>query len=84
MMKGKILISLLTMISLSLQVNAITWKEFLDALENIDGYEFPENARNKQVSCWKRVYWEEYIEGNSDYRGYVNSYTDEFEIDCPF
>ena len=84
MKKSKILISLLTMISLSLQVNAITWKEFLDALENIDGYEFPENARNKQVSGWKRVYWAEYIEGNSDYRGYVNSYTDEFEIDCPF
>ena len=69
--------------SISFPVYALTWKEFLEALET-EGFDFPVNARNKQVTCWKKVYWEEYVEGNSDYRGYVNSYTEEFEINCPY
>ena len=83
MNKRRILIPLLAVMSLTCPVYALTWQEFLEALET-ESFDFPVNARNKQVTCWKKVYWEEYVEGNSDYRGYVNSYTEEFEINCPY
>ncbi len=83
MKKSRILISLISILTFSFPVYALTWEEILEALET-ESFEFPANARNKQVTCWKEVYWEEYIEGNSDYRGYVNSYTDKYEITCPY
>ena len=83
MTKSRIFISLITLMSLTFPVYSLTWKEFLEALKT-ESFNFPENARNKQVSCWKEVYWEEYIEGNSDYQGYVNSHTKKIKINCPY
>jgi len=71
------------MITPSVPLYSLTWKEFLDAFEN-KSFNFPINARNKQVNCWKEVYWEEYIEGDSDTRGYVNTYREKFKINCPY
>ena len=83
MNKIKVSIPLMIMILISLPVYSLTWKEILEALET-ESYDFPVNARNKQVTCWKEVYWEEYIEGDADYKGYVNSYTDKIKINCPY
>ena len=62
---------------------SLTWNEFLEAVSS-DQYDFPSNARNKNVTCWKKVYWEEYIEGDSYTSGYVKTYRKEIEIDCPW
>ena len=69
--------------SITFPVYALTWKEFLEALET-ESFDFPVNARNKQVTCWKKVYWEEYVEGNSYSSGYVKTFNKEFKIDCPY
>ena len=83
MNKSRILIYLITMMSLSLPVYSLTWNEVLEALET-ESFDFPVNARNKQVTCWKEVSWEEYIEGDSGYRGYVNSFNEKIKINCPY
>ena len=54
-------------------VSALTWKELLNAIK-IQKYDFPANAKNKHVSCWKKVYWEEYVEGDSYNVGYVKKF----------
>ncbi len=61
---------------------SLTWKEIFESLKN-ESYNFPENATNKRVTCWKKVYWEEYVEGNKIDPGYVNSFKKEIKIDCP-
>ncbi len=83
MNKIKVSIPLMIMILISLPVFSLTWEEIFEAL-GTESYDFPVNARNKQVTCWKEVYWEEYIEGDSDYKGYVNSYNDKIKINCPY
>ena len=82
-MKKRVFLLLFTIFSCYLPLSGLTWKEFFDAL-NTENYEFPHNASNKQVTCWKRVYWEEYIEGNSNSSGYVRTFNKEFQIDCPY
>ena len=49
----------------------------------LDKDDFPANAKNKHVTCWKKVYWEEYIEGDSYTAGYVKKYRKEIKINCP-
>ena len=83
MNKIKVSIPLTIMILISLPVFSLTWEEIFEAL-GTESYDFPINARNKQVTCWKEVYWEEYIEGDLNYKGYVNSYNDKIKINCPF
>ena len=83
MTKFRILIFFILIISPSLPLYGLTWKEFLDAFQT-QSFNFPPNARNKQVTCWKEVYWEEYIEGNYENRGYVNSYQEKIKINCPY
>ena len=61
---------------------SLTWREILESFK-IESYNFPENATNKKVSCWKKVYWEEYVESNKIDPGYVNSFKKEIKINCP-
>ena len=81
-MKKKLLLLVVIVCSTSSSFG-LTWKEFFDALGTYS-YEFPDNASNKQVTCWKKVYWEEYVEGNSYSSGYVKTFNKEFKIDCPY
>ena len=62
---------------------SITWKEIFDAVKK-EKFDFPVNARNKQVNCYKDVYWEEYIEGNSFSSGYVKEFRKKIKINCPY
>tara|TARA_Y100001968_G_C18964024_1_gene529123 strand:- start:135 stop:437 length:303 start_codon:yes stop_codon:yes gene_type:complete len=64
-------------------VNSLTWQELFDAVSP-DKFNFPTNANNKQVTCWKKVYWEEYIEGDAYTSGYVKKYRKEIKINCPY
>tara|TARA_Y100001968_G_C19451332_1_gene768865 strand:- start:5167 stop:5415 length:249 start_codon:yes stop_codon:yes gene_type:complete len=64
-------------------VKALTWKELYNAVSP-EKYNFPANAKNKNVTCWKRVYWEEYIEGDAYRSGYVKEYRKELKITCPY
>ena len=82
-MKNKrIFLLLITFISFYSPVNSLTWQDVLDAV-SLDKYNFPDNAKNKNVTCWKKVYWEEYIEGDSYNSGYVKQYRKEIKISCP-
>ena len=73
----------ITLLSFAAPVYAFTWQEVLDAVSP-DKYDFPPNAKNKHVTCWKKVYWEEYIEGDSYTVGYVQEYREEIKINCPY
>ena len=85
MKKSKLLFLFITLITFSFPLYSLTWKEFFDALQTEDlHFNFPKNAKNKQVTCWKKVYWEEYIEGNAMNKGYVNSFNKEIKITCPY
>ena len=83
MKKKRIIFLLLTLFPLHLPLYSLTWHEFLETLSP-DKYDFPINAKNKNVTCWKKVYWEEYIEGDSYTSGYVKKYRKEIKIDCPY
>ena len=65
---------------------SFTWKEFLDSLASVapDKYDFPKNAKNKKVTCWKIASWEIYVEGDSSRSGYVKRNRKEIKIDCPY
>ena len=73
----------ITLLSFASPVYSLTWQEVLDAVSP-DKYDFPANAKNKHVTCWKKVYWEEYIEGDSYKAGYVKKYRKEIKINCPY
>ena len=73
----------ITLLSFASPVSSLTWQEILDAVSP-DKYDFPINAKNKNVTCWKKVYWEEYIEGDSYTVGYVQEYREEIKINCPY
>ena len=72
----------ITLLSFASPAYSLTWQEILDAV-SLDKYDFPANAKNKHVTCWKKVYWEEYIEGDSYIAGYVKKYRKEIKINCP-
>ena len=61
---------------------SLTWQEVFEAISP-DKYNFPDNAKNKNVTCWKKVYWEEYVEGDSYQSGYVQQHRKEIKIKCP-
>ncbi len=80
--KGSLLL-IMAALSCFLPAYSLTWKEFFNSMPS-DKYNFPANAKNKNVTCWKKVYWEEYIEGNSYTSGYVKKYRKELKINCPY
>ncbi len=79
--KGIFLLTI-TFLSLGAPIHSLTWKEVFEALSP-DKYDFPANARNKNVTCWKKIYWEEYIEGDAYTSGYVKEYRKDIKINCP-
>ena len=56
-----IFILVITFLSLGSPIHSLTWEEVFEAISP-DKFDFPANAKNKNVTCWKKVYWEEYIE----------------------
>ena len=72
----------ITLLSFTSPIYSLTWQDVLEAVSP-DKYDFPANAKNKNVTCWKKVYWEEYIEGDSYKEGYVKKYRKELKINCP-
>ena len=74
---------LITLFLFTSPVYSFNWKEFLNSVAP-DKYDFPINARNKNVTCWKIVYWEEYIEGDAHRSGHVKKNRKELKIDCPY
>lgn len=83
MKKNRNFILLIYVIFIALPSYSITWKEILDAVSQ-PKYDFPDNAKNKNVTCWKRVSWEEYIEGDAYNSGYVKQFRKELKINCPY
>ena len=83
MRKKRTFIFLIYVILIALPSYSLTWKEIFDAVSK-DKYDFPANAKNKNVTCWKKVYWEEYIEGDSYNSGYVKQFRKELKISCPY
>ena len=68
----KRLLILIPLLLLPTNAQAITWKEFFDAIkEHKYDHLFPVPATNKTVTCIQIVSWEEYVEGSGHYRGYV-------------
>ena len=72
----------ITFLSFGLPIHSVTWEEVFKALSQ-DKYDFPANAKNKNVTCWKNIYWEEYIEGDSYTSGYVKKFRKRIKINCP-
>ena len=82
MKEMRIFLLVITLLSFGSSVHSLTWEEILNAISQ-EKYDFPANAKNKNVTCWKNVYWEEYIEGDSYASGYVKKYRKEIKINCP-
>ena len=65
----KRLLILTALLLLPQTAQAITWKEFFDAIkEHKYDHLFPVHATNKTVSCIQIVAWEEYVQGSGHYR----------------
>ena len=81
-MKALLLLSALLLIPTSAQ--AITWKEFFEAIES-SKYQhlFPAHATNKTITCIQIVSWEEYVQGSGHYKGYVRQQKTKRHIPCP-
>ena len=83
--KALLLLSILTaLLLIPTSAQAITWKEFFDAIkEHKYDHLFPVHATNKTVTCIQIVSWEEYVEGSGQYRGYVREQQSKRHIPCP-
>ena len=80
----KRLLILIPLLLLPTSAQAITWKEFFDAIkEHQYDHLFPVHATNKTVTCIQIVTWEEYVQGSGHYKGYVRSQSNKFHIPCP-
>ena len=82
MKQTQIILIAITFISLEAPIRSLTWQEVFEAISP-DKYDFPDNAKNKNVTCWKKIYWEEYVEGDSYQSGYVQQHRKEIKIKCP-
>ncbi len=63
-------------------VNALTWKEVWHSLGESSYNIHPRIIRNKVVTCYKHIRYEEYISGNSHHRGYVRHHHEKYKIPC--
>ena len=80
----KRLLILTSLLLLPTTAQAITWKEFFDAIkEHKYDHLFPVHATNKTVSCIQIVSWEEYVQGSGHYKGYVRQQKNKRHIPCP-
>ncbi len=81
-MKLKTLIGVTAALFLSAPAEALTWKEFWQPF--VEAYNNPQYTTKKEVTCFKRVYSEEYVQGNSSHPGYVRHYRRRIPIPCGY
>ena len=80
----KRLLILIPLLLLPTNAQAITWKEFFDAIkEHKYDHLFPVHATNKTVTCIQIVTWEEYVQGSGRHHGDVRHQKNKFHIPCP-
>jgi hypothetical protein len=71
----------LTLVLLATPAQAITWKEFWEPFRG--DYHYHRHQRvERQVSCTKRIYHEEYVPGTEWSPGYVRNWTQVVKVPC--
>ena len=61
--------------------NALTWREFWEPFTE-HSHTYHPRIRNKVVTCYKHIRYEEYIAGNSHSSGYVRHHHEKYKIPC--
>lgn len=71
----------LALVLLATPAQAVTWKEFWEPFRGDYHYHRYQRVQ-RQVTCTKRIYREEYVPGTEWSPGYVRNWTQVVEVPC--